>query len=72
MMCDLEINQPRFSDSNMAPPAIWLDHIAFCRRHGFDHKMDLEPQFKAAFEAFGRDFEQIRGSVSILTLWDLF
>ena len=49
----------------MAPPNIWLDHIAFCRRHGFDHKTDLEPQFKQAFEAFGHDFEQIRGSVSL-------
>ena len=53
-------------DSTMAPPAIWLDHIAFCRRHGFDHKLDLEPQFMKAFEEFGRDYEQIRGSVSFL------
>ena len=50
----------------MAPPVLWLDHIAFCRRHGFDHTEDLEPQFRAAFEGFGSDYEQIRGSVSIL------
>lgn len=48
----------------MNRPPIWKDHVAFCRRHGFDPAADLEPQFKQAFEAFGRDFEQIRGSVS--------
>ena len=42
----------------------WLDHTAFCRRHDFDHTKNLEDQFKAAFEAFGRDYEQVRGSVS--------
>ena len=52
------------SDSTMAPPAFWRDHIAFCIRHEFDHKTDLEPQFKKAFEGYGRDYEQIRGSVS--------
>jgi len=47
------------------PPAFfWLDHQAFCRRHGFDHHEDLVPQFSDAFEHFGQDFEQIRGSVS--------
>ena len=54
------------SDSNMAPTVYWRDHIAFCIRHGFDHKTDLEAQFKKTFEGFGQDFEQIRGSVSSL------
>ena len=45
-------------------PPYWKDHVAFCRHHEFDHKIDLEPQFKEAFEAFGHDYIQIRGSVS--------
>ena len=52
-------------DSIMAQRKLyWLDHTAFCRRHDFDHTKNLEDQFKAAFEAFGRDYEQVRGSVS--------
>ena len=49
----------------MPPVAYWKHHVAFCRHHEFDHTSDLEPQFKEAFEAFGRDFTQIRGSVSV-------
>ena len=54
----------KFLDSNMAPPTFWRDHISFCIRHEFDYKTDLEPQFKKAFEGYGCDYEQIRGSVS--------
>ena len=43
----------------------WLHHVAFCRHHEFDHKTDLEPQFKEAFEVYGHDFMQVRGSVSL-------
>ena len=51
-------------------PRYWLHHVAFCRHHEFDHKTDLEPQFKEAFEVYGQDFMQIRGSAS--TILDLF
>ena len=51
-------------DPTMALSAFWRDHIAFCTRHEFDHKTDLEPQFKKAFEGYGHDIEQIRSSVS--------
>ena len=46
------------------PRPFWLDHQAFCRRHGLDYDEDLVPQFTEAFEHYGRDYEQIRGSVS--------
>jgi hypothetical protein len=46
----------------MDRPVYWLDHQAFCRRHGFDFHEDLIPQFKEAFEHFGQDYDQIRGS----------
>ena len=57
------------SDPTMANPhqrPFWLDHQAFCRRHGLDYEEDLVPQFTEAFEHYGRDYEQIRGSVSHL------
>ena len=57
--------QSFISDPAMNRPAYWLDHQAFCRRHGFDFHEDLIPQFKEAFEHFGQDYDQIRGSVSL-------
>ena len=40
-------------DSIMAQRKVyWLDHTAFCRRHDFDHTR--------------RDYEQVRGSVSVI------